>query len=530
MNFAERRNKTNPDQNQLLSMSSQSSQRNSAVKATLKVYSEMKEDQSCKLALRFTQLKIVLATHKIVGICHKIKAVRLQHYFDVLLLTKTPNANPIPILNKNQQGQIQYFTPPTKKKSVKFQPKCSIAPCLLIKSMYKKRVRSYFNILQYNQNKKNKQISFNTILIRFFRKKQTQHFQILKARVLQSKIFRRITLITKQKIKSMQLEALLTISQYIYNANIPSQQISLLDSEFSQQQQLQQQTLQDLQEHEINNQLMSAKEQLAMKFASTSLLIGILSQVMIKAQFAFLFHLSSGCNQKLDIREIKSIDISENLDQSQIEEDKIKPKIIAANQINHFLVQKLKQYFDQINQAPSKISRPSIKFFRGDKKLRSQNSNLKLLILGQKIFKEDDPQQKSTDITVNEKKGSFKALPGVRYVTQYSDISKNAISDSEVTEQSIITNSVNTLQTIQTSVLVQNYSNHQTVQNKPGEKKETLNSAIQQYLIPAKSQKNSPPKVSKKTIKKQVENKFSKLKLLYCFPIILIIFIVILMR
>ncbi|CAK81556.1 unnamed protein product (macronuclear) [Paramecium tetraurelia] len=480
MNFAERRNKTNPDQNQLLSMSNQSSQRNSAVKATLKVYSEMKEDQSCKLALRFTQLKIVLATHKIVGICHKIKAIRLQHYFDVLLLTKTPNANPIPmpILNKNQQGQIQYLTPPTKKKSVKFQPKFSIAPCLLIKSMYNKRVRSYFNILQYNQNKKNKQISFNSILMRLFRKKQTQHFQILKTRLLQSKIFRKIALITKQKIKSMQLEALLTISQYIYNANIHSQQVSLLDSEFSQQQQLEQQTLQDLQEHEINNQLMSAKEQLAMKFASTSLLIGILSQVMIKAQFAFLFHLSSGCNQKLDIREIKSIDISENLDQSQIEEDKIKPKIIAANQINHFLIQKLKQYFYQINQVPSKISRPSIKYYRGDKKLRSQNSNHKLLILGQKIFKEDDPQQKSTDITVNEKKGSFKALPGVRYVTQYSDISKNAISDSEVTEQSIITNSVNTLQTIKTSVLVKNQSNHQTFQNKPGEKKETLNSAI----------------------------------------------------
>jgi len=62
------------------------------------VYSEMKEDESCKLAMRFTQLKIVLATHKLVGFCYKIKSVRLQHYFDVLLLTKTSNTNSIPIL------------------------------------------------------------------------------------------------------------------------------------------------------------------------------------------------------------------------------------------------------------------------------------------------------------------------------------------------------------------------------------------------------------------------------------------------
>ncbi|CAD8070711.1 unnamed protein product [Paramecium primaurelia] len=511
-------------------MSSQSSQRNSAIKATLKVYSEMREDQSCKLAMRFTQLKIVLATHKIVGICHKIKSIRIQHYFDVLLLTKTSNTNPIPILNKNQQGQIQYLTPPTKKKNVKFQPKYSIAPCLLIKSIYNKRVRNYFYIILYNQNKKNQQISFNTILFQLFRKKQTQNFQILKTRIQQSKSFRRISLITNQKIKSIKLEVLLKISQYLYNANVHSQQVSLLGSEFSQQQQIQQLTIQDIQENEINNQLMSAKEQLAMKFASTSLLIGILSQVMIKAQFAFLFHLSSGCNQKQDIREIKSIDISENLDQSQIEEEKIKPKIIAANQINHFLIQKLKQYFDQINEVPPRISRPSIKYFKGDKKLRSQNSNLKLLILGQKTFKEDDPQQKSTDITVNEKKGSFNALPGVRYVTQYSDISKNAISDSEVTEQSIITDCANTLQTIKTSVKVKNQLNHQTQHNKQNEKKEKLNSAIQQYLIPIKSQKNTPPKVSKQIIEKKVESKFSNLKMLYCFPFIIILLIVILMR
>ncbi|CAD8086813.1 unnamed protein product [Paramecium sonneborni] len=510
-------------------MSSQSSSRNSAVKATLKVYSEMRDDQSCKLAMRFTQLKIVLATHKILGYCHKVKSMRLQHYFDVLLLTKTQNTLSIPIINKPQQVQMQYLTPPTKKKSVKFQPKCSIASCLVLKSIMNKHVRRYFTILQYNQNLKIRQNSFNNILFQLFRKKQTQNFGILKKKHLQSKTFRRISLIINKKINSIQFEVLLNVLNYIYNTNIPSQQVSLLDSEFSQQQQMTQGHNHDIHEHEINNQMMSAKEQLAMKFASTSLLIGILSQVMIKAQFAFLLHLRSGQNSKQDVREVKSIDISENFDQSLIEEEKIKPKIIAANQIYHFLNQQLKKYFEQINEGPSRITRPSIKFFKADKKHKSQNQNLKLLILGQKIFKEDDPQQKSTDITVNEKKGSFKALPGVRYVTQYSDISKNAFSDSEVTEKSIITDCVKTLDNIQTSVLMKNETN-QTQQHRPNDKKEKLNSAIQQFLTPNMTNKNSPQKVSKKTIEQQVEKKFSKLQLLYSLPIIIIIFIVILMK
>ncbi|CAD8167080.1 unnamed protein product [Paramecium octaurelia] len=508
-------------------MSNQSSSRNSAVKATLKVYSEMREDGGCKLAMRFTQLKIVLATHKLVGFCYKLKSTRLQHYFDVLILTKKPNIHSVSILNKPQQGQNYYLTPPTKKKSVKFQPKYSIAPFLLLKSIIQQHLRRNFNILRYNQNRKKRHSSFTTILQQLFRRKQSQNFRILKTRLLYSKTFRRISFMINQKIKSIQLEVLLTTSQYIYNNNRNSQQESLLDSEFSQQLQTLQESKNDIQDYEINNQMMSAKEQLAMKFASTSLLIGILSQVMIKAQFAFLLHLRSGNNQKLDIREIKSIDISENLDQSLVEEEKIKPKIIAANQINHFLIQKLKNYFEQIREGPSRISRPSIRLFRGDKKSKPENSNIKLLLTGQKIFKEDDPQQKSTDITANEKKSSFKALPGVRYVTQYSDISKNANSDSEATEQSIITDYANTLHSIQTSILMKNQTNQPHKQN---ERKETLNSAIQQYLSPIKSQKHSPEKEFKKTIENKKESNYSKLTLLYCFPIIIILCIVILMK
>ncbi|CAD8109974.1 unnamed protein product [Paramecium primaurelia] len=83
------RTKKNSDHNSKFSYSSckscLTSERQTQVKATLKVLYEMREDQSSKLAVKFTQLQISLATQSIIHLISKFKFAKLQTYLRILI-------------------------------------------------------------------------------------------------------------------------------------------------------------------------------------------------------------------------------------------------------------------------------------------------------------------------------------------------------------------------------------------------------------------------------------------------------------
>ncbi|CAD8210300.1 unnamed protein product [Paramecium octaurelia] len=319
-----RRTKTTPDQSSLISYSSRksclSSERKTQVKATCKVLCEMREDQSSKLAVKFTQLQIVLATQSIIQVISKFRSAKLQTYFWILLQDRriihpSPQNHSIESISLPQVvDDWSYLQIQNKTKLKQRHHNQSPSPWILMQVLNKikqKQQRSFYQLM--NQNAK---ICQGTLLLRKFIKK----------------------LHNLQKCSS-----LLCIVQFAQNY----QNCSLLDcsKQDSDSMQIQQQ-----QQKDINIEEISIKEQLAIKFASTTILASLLNSKHINLNFYFFLNfLRCQQNKSQFIRDVnlyQGIEVSQvNYDQSSLQENQ---QVIAAQNLHSFLFIKLQNYFQAI--------------------------------------------------------------------------------------------------------------------------------------------------------------------------------------
>ncbi|CAD8111556.1 unnamed protein product [Paramecium primaurelia] len=319
-----RRTKTTPDQSSLISYSSRksclSSERKTQVKATCKVLCEMREDQSSNLAVKFTQLQIVLATQSIIQVISKLKSAKLQTYFWILLQDRRI------IQQFGQNHSIESISLPQV-----------VADWSYLQNQHKNRLKqrhlnqnpsTWILIQVLNKIKQKQQRSFYKLM--------NLHLKLCKGTLLLLKVIKKHHY--KQKCSSY-----LCIIQFVQN----KQNCNSLDNSEQDFNPIQ---LQKQQKKDSNIEVISVKEQLAIKFASTTMLASLLNQKHIKIHFYFFLNfLRCQQNKSQFIRDInlyQGIEVSQvNYDQSSLQENQ---QIIAAQNLHSFLFIKLQNYFQAI--------------------------------------------------------------------------------------------------------------------------------------------------------------------------------------
>ncbi|CAK68671.1 unnamed protein product (macronuclear) [Paramecium tetraurelia] len=320
-----RRTKTNPDQSSIVSYSTNkscvSSDRKTQVKVACKVLSEMREDESSKLAMKFTQLRIVLATQSLLHVLQKYRSAKLQTYFWI-------------IQQERKTTPHHCFQDLTQA--------ISLPPGLDDISNHQNRVQTQQD--SYQQMPTATAIVFYEILNKIVMQQQKSTFKRIKE---QSNIYKAITKITKfikQCQKRSYYLALFNIMRSNQNRKICK--ISVLDqnheipSEEEQQEQI-------IDHHEE----FSIKEQLAIKFASTTIITSILNEKIKKQQFALLFNMMRGQFQNKQLSLMRTNEITQIYEQPYLEQILLKQVLIIfvmQSIIDQTVIYKILKHFNQI--------------------------------------------------------------------------------------------------------------------------------------------------------------------------------------
>ncbi|CAD8124452.1 unnamed protein product [Paramecium sonneborni] len=323
-----RRTKTNPDQNSIISYSSAksylSSERKTQVKATCKVLWEMREDQSSKLAVKFTQLQIVLATQSIIQVISKFKSSKLQTYFWILLQDCKP------IQQTSYNHSIQSISLPQVVEDFSY---------LTIQPKYKTKQRHHSLIIftqiitqVLNQNRQNQQRNLFLIM--------KQYHQLHQGTLLLFKFIRK-------HHHQQQCNSFLAIMQYNQNSlKLNSLDCSNQDINYN----INSMQLLQKQQEGNNIEVISINEQLAIKFASTTMMTSLLNDIHRKINFYFFLKILR--YQQNNFQLIKDLNITQEIEVSQVIYDQSSlqenQQIIAAQNLHSFLFIKLQNYFQAI--------------------------------------------------------------------------------------------------------------------------------------------------------------------------------------
>ncbi|CAD8121137.1 unnamed protein product [Paramecium sonneborni] len=320
-----RRTKTNPDQSSLISYSTNkscvSSELKTQVKVACKVLCEMREDESSKLALKFTQLRIVLATQSLLHKLQKYKSAKLQTYFWILKQErKTLYTNGFVDLN-----EIKYLPP-------------------VIEDLSNNQIRQQISQEQQQEIPTAKVIVLYHILNKLLSQQQKQSFKRIKSQSNYCRAILQITNFIKQCHKRSQYLSIINIMRCNQNRKILK--TSVLDQNHMIQPEEEQSTIQQ----EVE---MSIKEQLAIKFASTTILSSILNEKIKKHQFSLFFNIVRGqlLNKQLSFSQTN--EITQIYEQSFIDQN---PNRInnGTQRICLILNARLKDYFIEIKTYRSK--------------------------------------------------------------------------------------------------------------------------------------------------------------------------------
>ncbi|CAD8122087.1 unnamed protein product [Paramecium sonneborni] len=318
------RTKYNHDQNSIISYSSSksclSSERKTQVKATCKVLWEMREDHSSKLAVKFTQLQIILATQSIIQVISKFKSVKLQTYFWILLqdckvLQQSPQHHSLKSISLTQVVQDFSYSnirSKIKSKQLHYSLTSSISILMQVLNQIKqKQQRALF--LQLKQ--KHKLLKGTLLLFKFIKKHQHQQ----------------------------QCNSFLAIMLY----HQIQQNCNSLDSS---NQDFHSMQLQKKQQQDNNIEVISIKEQLAIKFASTTILTSLLYDKHRQINFFFFLNLLRYKQNQFQF--IRDLNLSQDIEVNQVFYDQSSKqenqKTLGAQNLHQFLLIKIQNYFEAI--------------------------------------------------------------------------------------------------------------------------------------------------------------------------------------
>ncbi|CAD8201409.1 unnamed protein product [Paramecium octaurelia] len=315
-----RRAKTNPDQSSLLSYSvaksCASSERKTQVKVACKVLCEMREDESSKLAMKFTQLRIVLATQSLLHKLQKYKSSKLQTYFWILQQERK-TIQPNGFLDLNQT--------------------ISLPPAM--DDLSNNQIREQIQQDQSQQIPIASAIVLSHLLKRLVNQQQRLTLKRIRA---QSNFIKGITQI-KNLIKKCQKRtfylSILNIMRCNQNRKVFKTSVLDQDHEIVPQDQMEEQIIQQPEE-------MSMKEQLAIKFASITILTSILNEKIKKQQFQLFFNIIKGhfqLNKQLSFSQMN--EITQIYEQSFLDQN---PIATGSQRLSRIIQLKLKDYFNEI--------------------------------------------------------------------------------------------------------------------------------------------------------------------------------------
>ncbi|CAD8201602.1 unnamed protein product [Paramecium pentaurelia] len=391
------RTKTNPDHNSKFSYSSckscLTSERQTQVKATCKVLYEMREDQSSKLTVKFTQLQIVLATQSIIQLISKFKSAKLQTYLRILIqdsIFRQPSLHPI--------------------KSIPL-PK-DIDDCLQIQIKHKPEYK------QRHHFQTQKGWILMQTLNKLKQKQQRFLFQLINKHIKLCKGTQKIIKFIKKYNKQQQCRSLIFIMQinqnYLFEYNWKD---------------IEQTQLQLIQKQDSSIELISIKEQLAIKLASTTNFTSLLNEKYRKMNFYFfLKFLRYQNNQSQLISNLQQgIEINQsNYNQSYIQENQ---QIIAAQNLHSFLFIKLQNYLQTIKIFHLKNDYQMIDTMNN--MIINSNSNLKYSF---DIKRNLDNNQKSFDMGINNF-GVQKQISSLQNISDIDESTKSIIQENQPLEQ-----------------------------------------------------------------------------------------------
>ncbi|CAD8104555.1 unnamed protein product [Paramecium primaurelia] len=389
-----RRTKTNPDQNSIISYSTNkscnSSERKTQVKVACKVLCEMREDESSKLAMKFTQLRIVLATQSLLHLLQKYKSAKLQSYFWI-------------IQQERKTTKHNGFIVPNQ--TISLQP--------VIKDLSNHQIRVQIYLMQYQQIPTVTAIVLNHVLNKIIIQQQKSIFKRIKA---QSNIYKAITQIKnfiQQCQKRSQYIGLINIMKCNQNRKI--QKTSVLDQnhEIQSEDELSEQIIDHPEE-------MTIKEQLAIKFASTTIISSILNEKIKKQQFALFFNILRGQFQNKQLNLSQTNEITQIYEQSYLDQD---PILIGTSHLCSVVYARLKDYQQEIkkvNQNKELLIEDSLHTLILCKHSEQSNNNSYEDLYTQRIlpsqFKHEE-EENDNEIQILENNNYFKMPCSLQHIT-----------------------------------------------------------------------------------------------------------------
>ncbi|CAD8172032.1 unnamed protein product [Paramecium pentaurelia] len=430
-----RRAKTNPDQSSLISYSTvkscASSERKTQVKVACKVLCEMREDESSKLAMKFTQLRIVLATQSLLHKLQKYKSSKLQTYFWIL---------------QQERKTIQHNSFLDLNQTISLTP--------VMDDLQNNQIREQIQQDQYPQ------ISTTTVIVLFHLLKKLINQQqklTLKKIKAQSNFCKGITQITNL-IKNYQKRSyyLCIFNLMRCNQNKKVLKTSVLD-------QNQEIPPENQMEEEISQQQeeMSMKEQLAIKFASITIITTMLNEKIQKQQFQLFFNIIRGqfqLNKQLSFSQMN--EITQIYEQPFLDQNHI---VLGTQLLCQIFNIKLKDYFQEI-----KTYKLTSKHKNGDFiNILLQNKNVEQSINNsyedlytQRVLysqSKNDEEENENEIQILENNDQFKMPCSLQHITD--------IDDSYKEEDQKISEVFNEKELPQQKVIVQNNKHQDLIKN-----------------------------------------------------------------
>ncbi|CAD8123525.1 unnamed protein product [Paramecium sonneborni] len=406
----ERRTKTNPDQNSLISYSTTksyaSSERKTQVKVACKVLCEMREDESSKLAMKFTQLRIVLATQSLLHKLQKYKSAKLQTYFWILQKDrKTIQANGFLDLNQT----------------------ISLPP--VIEDLSNNQIRQQIQPDQYQEIPIATGIVLNHVLNKIVNQQQRQALKRIKYQSNYCKGLLKISNFVKEcQIRSQYL-SILNIMRYHQNKKI------LKTSVLDQNQMIQQED----EESSINQQEeMTLKEQLAIKFASTTMLSSILNEKIKKHQFSLFFNIVRGQFQNKQLSFSQTNEITQ-IEQSFLEQNPNRIEI-GTQRLYSILNEKLKEYFLEIKtfqQENEQENRDTVNTLISKKSSEQSDNDSYQDLYTQRILPTQSKQfeqETENGLQISERNMEFKMPCSLQHITDIDDSTKEGEQKKQESE------------------------------------------------------------------------------------------------
>ncbi|CAD8193436.1 unnamed protein product [Paramecium octaurelia] len=314
-----RRTKTNPDQTSIVSYSTNkscaSSERKTQVKVACKVLSEMREDESSKLAMKFTQLRIVLATQSLLHILQKYRSAKMQTYFWIIQQERKIRPN-------------HYFYDLTQPISL---------PRVIddISNHYNRQLTQQDS---YQQMPNATTIVLCQILNKIVMQQQKSTFKRIKE---PSNIYKAITQITKfinQCQNRFQYLVLFNIMRSNQNRKICKTSVLDQNHEILSEEEQYEQSI-------VHPDEFSIKEQLAIKFASTTIITSILNEKIRKLQFALLFNMMRGQFQNKQLSLMRTNEITQIHEQSYLDDN---PTLRGSSHLCSVVYKRLSAYLQDI--------------------------------------------------------------------------------------------------------------------------------------------------------------------------------------